>query len=109
MTSRKCTVNAARIIASPRVRQSWTATTAGNQTSSAGRSGMPCQARKPSRMGSPKTKWHRFDTTVTTGRISTGNTTFLIRSPLTMSTPALSFSDEENHVHGRRPQNRKTA
>ena len=50
-----------------------------------------------------------FASTVTIGRISAGNSTFLIRFPLEMSTPDDSDSDEENHVHGRMPQNMKSA
>jgi len=37
-----------------------------------------------------------FASTVTIGRISAGNSTFLIRFPLEMSTPDASVSDDEN-------------
>ncbi len=50
-----------------------------------------------------------FDSTVTIGRISAGKSTFLIRLPPEMSTPDDSSSDEENQVHGSRPQNRKSS
>ena len=50
-----------------------------------------------------------FASTVTIGRISAGNRTFLIRLPPEISTPDDSASDEENHVHGRMPQNMKRA
>ena len=48
-----------------------------------------------------------FAVTVTIGRISAGNRTFLIRLPPEISTPEDSISDEANHVHGRIPQNMK--
>ncbi len=47
--------------------------------------------------------------TVTIGSTSAGNSTFLIRLPPEISTPDDSSSDEENHVHGRMPQNMKTS
>ena len=47
--------------------------------------------------------------TLTSGRISAGNSTFLIRLPPEMSAPAASVSDAANQVHGRSPQKRKTA
>ena len=50
-----------------------------------------------------------FARTLTSGRISAGNRTFLIRLPPEMSEPAASVSDEENQVHGRIPQNRNSA
>ena len=50
-----------------------------------------------------------FESTVTIGSTSAGNSTFLIRLPPAMSTLADSDSDEENQVHGRRPQNRNSA
>ena len=46
-----------------------------------------------------------FASTVTIGRISAGNRTFLIRLPPEISTPDDSSSDDENQVQGRRPQN----
>jgi hypothetical protein len=50
-----------------------------------------------------------FASTVTMGRTSAGNRTFLIRLP-----PAINVFDdsrtlEENHVHGRMPQNMNSA
>ena len=50
-----------------------------------------------------------FASTETTGRISAGNSTFLIRLPLAMSEFDASSNDDENHVHGSRPQNRNSA
>jgi hypothetical protein len=50
-----------------------------------------------------------FASTVTIGRISAGNRTFLIRLPPEMRTFAASVSDDENHVHGRMPQNMNSA
>ncbi len=50
-----------------------------------------------------------FARTVTIGRISAGNRTFLIRLPPEMRTPADSFNDELNHVQGRIPQNMNSA
>jgi hypothetical protein len=49
-----------------------------------------------------------FERTVTMGSTSAGKRTFLIRFPLEMRTPDDSSTDEENHVHGRRPQKRKS-
>ena len=43
--------------------------------------------------------------TVTIGRISAGNRTFLIRLPPEISTPDDSVSDAANQVHGSSPQN----
>ena len=50
-----------------------------------------------------------FASTVTIGRISAGNSTFLIRLPPEISTPDDSSSDDENQVHGRMPQNMNSA
>jgi hypothetical protein len=43
------------------------------------------------------------------GSTSAGKSTFLIRLAPVMSTVAESSRDEENHVHGRMPQNRNSA
>ena len=50
-----------------------------------------------------------FDNTVTIGKISAGNNTFLIRLPPAISELDDSVSDEANHVHGRMPQNMNRA
>src|SRR6476620_7386496 len=50
-----------------------------------------------------------FASTLTIGRISAGKSTFLIRLPPEMRTPADSESDDENQVHGRMPQNMNNA
>ena len=50
-----------------------------------------------------------FASTVTIGSTSAGNSTFLIRLPPAMSTLPDSSSDDENHVHGRMPQNMNSA
>jgi hypothetical protein len=50
-----------------------------------------------------------FASTATIGRISAGKSTFLIRLPPEMRTFDDSASDDENHVHGRMPQNMKSA
>ena len=50
-----------------------------------------------------------FASTLTIGRISAGNSTFLIRLPPEISEPAASDSDDENQVHGRMPQNMNSA
>ena len=50
-----------------------------------------------------------FASTVTMGSTSAGNSTFLIRLPPAMRTLLDSSSDDENHVHGRMPQNMKSA
>ena len=50
-----------------------------------------------------------FASTVTIGRISAGNRTFLIRLPPEISTPDDSASEDENQVHGRMPQNMNRA
>ena len=42
------------------------------------------------------------------GRISAGNKTLRIRLPPAIRTFADSSNDEENHVQGRMPQNRKS-
>ena len=47
--------------------------------------------------------------TVTIGSTSAGNRTFLIRLPPAIRTFDDSSSDEENQVHGRMPQNMKSA
>ena len=47
--------------------------------------------------------------TVTMGSTSAGNSTFLIRLPPEIRTLEASSSDEENHVHGRMPQNMNSA
>jgi hypothetical protein len=46
-----------------------------------------------------------FARTVTMGSTSAGNRTFLIRFPPAISTVDDSSSEDENHVHGRIPQN----
>src|SRR5689334_6163483 len=90
--------------ASAQVNTSCTSTTTGSHTK--------CQAvggRKISneirRIGSPRKKCTMFASTLTIGRISAGNRTFLIKLPPAMSAPDASISDEENHVHGKMPQN----
>src|SRR3954471_15997672 len=50
-----------------------------------------------------------FASTLTSGRISAGNRTFLIRFPPEISEPADSVSDDENQVQGRMPQNMNSA
>src|SRR5215467_5707632 len=61
------------------------------------------------RIGSARKKCTMFARTVTIGSTSAGNSTFLIRLPPEISTPADSRSDAENQVHGRIPQNMKSA
>jgi hypothetical protein len=65
--------------------------------------------RNPARIVRPKRKWTMLASTVTIGRISAGNNTFLIRLPPEMSTPDDSSSDDANHVQGRRPQKRNSS
>jgi hypothetical protein len=65
--------------------------------------------RKPTRIGSPRKKCTMLDNTVTMGRISAGNSTFLIRLPWPIRTLADSLSADANHVHGRMPQNMNSA
>ena len=60
-------------------------------------------------MGSPKKKCTMLASTVTMGSTSAGNSTFLIRLPPEMRTLDASSTDEENHVHGRIPQNMNSA
>ena len=50
-----------------------------------------------------------FVSTLTIGRISAGNRTFLIRLPPAISELVASDSADENQVHGRMPQNMKSA
>ena len=50
-----------------------------------------------------------FASTVTIGSTSAGKSTFLMRFPPEISTPDDSSSDDENHVHGRMPQNMNTS
>ena len=50
-----------------------------------------------------------FASTVTIGSTSAGNSTFLIRLPPAISVFDDSRIDEENHVHGRMPQNMNSA
>ena len=50
-----------------------------------------------------------FDSTVTIGRTSAGNITFLIRLPFAISTFDDSSSDDTNQVHGSSPQKRNSA
>ena len=58
-------------------------------------------------MGRPSRKWARLVSTVTTGRTSAGNSTFLMRLPPAISTPEASRSEELNQVQGRMPQKKK--
>src|SRR6476660_139227 len=103
--SRKCTVSADRMSAHARVNRNCTATTSGNQISSPTVSGALYTIKKTTRMGSARKKCTMFAVTVTIGRISAGNRTFLIRLPPEIRTPEDSISDEANHVQGRIPQN----
>jgi hypothetical protein len=57
----------------------------------------------------PEEEVHHVGQHVTIGRISAGNSTFLIRLPPAIRLLADSSSDEENQVHGRMPQNRNSA
>ena len=50
-----------------------------------------------------------FASTLTIGSTSAGKSTFLIKLPPEINEPAASVSDEENQVHGRMPQNMKSA
>ena len=50
-----------------------------------------------------------FASTVTIGSTSAGNSTFLIRLPPEIRTLEDSSSDDENQVHGSRPQNRNSS
>ena len=50
-----------------------------------------------------------FASTLTIGSTSAGNSTFLIKLPPEIREPVASFRDELNHVHGRMPQNMKSA
>ena len=58
-------------------------------------------------MGRPSRKCARLVSTVTTGRTSAGNITFLMSDPPAMSTPEASSSEELNQVQGRMPQKKK--
>src|SRR5438093_9577600 len=60
-------------------------------------------------MINPNRKCTRLDNTLTMGRISAGNITFLIRLPPAIRTLDDSMRELENHVHGRSPQNRNSA
>src|SRR6266850_1653698 len=53
--------------------------------------------RNATRIGRPRKKWTMFASTLTSGRISAGNSTFLIRFPPAISAPAASDNDDENH------------
>src|SRR5215213_8610119 len=108
LMSRKCTVSADRIRAHPIVNMYCTATTRGKHRSSPAVSGALYTIRKTARIGSARKKWIMFAVTVTIGRISAGNKTFLIRFPPEMSTPDDSVSDDANQVQGRIPQNMKS-
>src|SRR5882724_1417619 len=92
--SRKCTVSADRINAQASVKMNCTATTSGKHSSSGTVNGALNQIRKNTRIGSARKKWIMFAVTVTIGRISAGNRTFLIRLPPEISTPDDSVSDE---------------
>jgi len=65
--------------------------------------------RNPTSTGRPKKKCTMFASTVTIGSTSAGNSTFLIRLPPEISVFDDSRMDEENHVHGRMPQNMNSA
>src|SRR5438309_2964100 len=65
--------------------------------------------RKTIKITKPRKKCTMLASTLTIGSTSAGNNTFLIRLPPAMSDPAASDSDEANHVHGRIPQNMKSA
>ena len=80
--SRKCTVSADRISASPSVNTSCTSTTSGNQSSSPADQ-RPVVVDQERRRGSagPRKKCTMFASTVTIGSTSAGNSTFLIRLP----------------------------
>ena len=65
--------------------------------------------RNRNRIGRPRKKCTMFASTLTSGSTSAGNRTFLIRLPPAMSDPAASVSEVANQVHGRMPQNMKTA
>ncbi len=69
----------------------------------------PYAAMNPNRIGRPSRKCTMFDSTVTIGSTSAGNSTFLIRLPPEIRTPDDSRTDDENQVQGRMPQNRKIA
>src|SRR5687767_2600461 len=105
LMSRKCTVKADRNSAHASVKMYCTSTTSGKHSNSGTVSGALYTIRKTTRIGSARKKWIMFAVTVTIGRISAGNRTFLIRLPPEIRTPADSVNDDANHVHGSRPQN----
>ena len=60
-------------------------------------------------IGSARKKCIMLATTVTIGRTSAGNSTFLIRLPPAISDPAASFNDVANQFHGRMPHTMNSA
>src|SRR5262249_31640765 len=61
------------------------------------------------RIGKPRKKCTMFESTLTIGSTSAGNSTFLSSPPPLISTLEDSINDTENHVHGSRPQNMNSA
>src|SRR5438093_9366045 len=106
--SRKWTASAATKSARAVVKTSWTSTATGNHAKCHSVGGLK-MIRNRIRIGRPRKKCTMFASTLTIGSTSAGNITFLIRLPPEMSEPDASVSDAENQVHGRMPQNMKSA
>src|SRR5262245_25722915 len=70
---------------------------------------LPKYATKASRIGRPRQKLASPASTVTSGRISAGNSTLRIRLPPATSTVDDSSNEDENHDHGRSPLKMRTA
>jgi len=64
--------------------------------------------RKAARIGRPRQKCTNPAKTLTIGSTSAGKSTLRIKLPPAISEFDDSSSDEENQVHGRRPQNRNS-
>src|SRR5262245_40152996 len=99
--SRKWTVSAAKKSASAAVKMSCTSTATGNHARPAGSGQWRYAITNAARIVSPRKKWTMFASTLTSGRISAGNNTFLIKFPPDTSAFDDSSSDDANQFHGR--------
>src|SRR5215813_13852477 len=107
--SLKCTASADNASARPSVKINCTRTTTGNHGSDHGFGKCWNAIMNAASIKSPRAKWTMFARTLTIGSTSAGNKTFLMRLPPLINDEVASVRDAANHVHGRRPQNMKTA
>jgi len=106
--SLKWTLRALTIATRPIVKIDWTKIMIGRV-----RRGKPTSLLKKiikrNKSGRLNKKFIKFESTLTIGKTSGGSIDLVISEPPAITEFTPSISEDENHIHGRRPQNKKTA